>query len=121
MSEQNRSPKNDKWELEIVEIPDPCSVPWDSMKGSDSIRFCNQCQKNVYNISSMSEAAAKSILIANEGGVCISMLKRADGTVITDSCPRIFRPVRDIFKRLFVWERDEYVPETNPIFATILS
>lgn len=88
------------WKLEIIEIPDPCRVPWDSMKGTDTVRFCMHCEKNVYNISGMSESKAKQLLISSEGTVCISMLKRADGTIVSDACPRILRPVRDGFKRL---------------------
>lgn len=88
------------WSLNLIEIPKPCEVPWDSMQGSDRVRFCAHCSKNVYNISDMSEAQATKLLVDNEGKVCISMLRRADGTIVTDNCPSILRPVRNSYKKM---------------------
>lgn len=88
------------WSLNLIEIPKPCEVPWASMQGNDRVRFCGQCSKNVYNISAMSEEQAMKLLIDSEGKVCISMLKRADGTIVSDNCPPILRPVRNSFRRL---------------------
>lgn len=86
-----------EFKLELIEIPDPCTVPWESMSGDDRIRFCGDCKKNVYNLSNLSQIEASNLLITNEGTVCIRMLKRADGTVVTDECPKILRPLRDGF------------------------
>ncbi|MBX9687168.1 MAG: PepSY domain-containing protein [Candidatus Obscuribacterales bacterium] len=93
---------NEKSEFKLVllEIPKPCSVPWESMKGSSRIRFCDQCQKNVFNISDMTESEAVNLIVSREGKVCISMLKRADGTIVSDECPPILRPLRDGYKKL---------------------
>lgn len=87
------------WSLELIDIPNPCPVPWDTMRGTEQVRFCDQCEKNVYNISSMSMQAATNLIVSNEGRICISMLKRADGTVVTDECPPILRPLRDGWRR----------------------
>lgn len=88
------------WSLEIAEIPEPCTVPWNSMKGDDRIRFCGQCTKNVYNISNMTRAEAQALLIDSEGRVCITMLKRADGTIVSDKCPPILKPIRYCWRRV---------------------
>lgn len=98
MTERKNEDKG--WSLSLIEIPKPCEVPWASMKGNDRVRFCGQCSKNVYNISALSEKQAMKLLIDNEGKVCISMLKRADGTIVSDNCPPILRPVRNSFRRL---------------------
>lgn len=91
---------NSGFRLEIIEIPEPCTVPWESMTGDDKVRFCSQCTKNVYNLSSLSTAEARGLLISKEGEICISMLKRADGTIVSDECPRILKPIRDGYRRL---------------------
>lgn len=96
MDEENKQ----RWSLEIAEIPEPCTVPWDSMKGNDRVRHCNECSKNVYNISNMTRAEAHALLIDNEGKVCISMLKRADGTIVSDKCPPILKPIRNCWRRV---------------------
>lgn len=100
MTDCNTEKDTSGWSLNLIEIPKPCEVPWDSMKGNDRIRFCDQCSKNVYNISDMSESQAMKLLIDSEGKVCISMLKRADGTIVSDNCPPILRPVRNSYRKL---------------------
>ena len=89
-----------EWELELIDVPIPCTVPWETMNGDERVRFCKHCSKNVYNISDMSAAEARNLLISSEGKICISMLKRADGTVVTDECPPLLRPMRNAGRRV---------------------
>ena len=100
MTECSADKDKTKWSLNLIEIPKPCEVPWDSMQGNERVRFCDQCSKNVYNISDVSETEAMKLLIDNEGKVCISMLKRADGTIVSDNCPPLLRPVRNGYRKL---------------------
>lgn len=86
--------------LNVIEITEPCQVPWESMTGDEQIRFCGMCKKNVYNISEMSSSEAESFLQMNLGSVCLGYIRRADGTIVTDSCPKILKPVRDGIRRL---------------------
>lgn len=86
--------------LDVIEIPEPCQVPWETMSGDERIRFCGMCKKNVYNISELSNSEAESFLGENLGSVCLSFIRRADGTIVTDSCPKILKPVRAGFRRL---------------------
>lgn len=76
--------------LENITIASPCHVNWDEMTGDEQTRFCNQCQKSVYNLSEMSRDEAERFMIEKthkQGKVCIRMYVRHDGTVITDDCP----------------------------------
>ena len=58
------------------------------MVGNDSARFCNACEKTVYNVSSMSRAEAEGLLSANATGeICVRFFERADGTILTADCP----------------------------------
>ena len=86
--------------LDVIDIPEPCQVPWDTMSGDERIRYCGMCKKNVYNISEMSTSEAENFLQENLGSVCFGFTRRADGTITTDTCPKILKPVRNGFRRL---------------------
>jgi hypothetical protein len=74
-----------KRRLELVEIASPCEVPWISMRGDERVRFCGTCKKNVYNVAGMSRDEAEA-LIGESTQLCLRLMKRADGTVITSDC-----------------------------------
>jgi hypothetical protein len=73
--------------LEGIRIASPCTAAWNEMEGDDRFRFCRQCQKYVYNLSSMSRLEAEALVNSVEGRVCVRFYKRADGTVLTEDCP----------------------------------
>lgn len=78
------------WSLPVLEdlrIASPCAADWDAMKGDDRVRFCGECQKNVYNLSAMSREEAQQLVAGREGPMCVRLAKRVDGTVVTDDCP----------------------------------
>ena len=80
--------------LEVIEIASPCSMKWADMQGDDRIRHCCQCDLNVYNLSGMGRQEALDLVHAAEGRMCVRMLKRHDGTVITQDCPVGLRALR---------------------------
>lgn len=87
--------------LANLRIAFPCEVKWDDMIGDDRERFCNSCQLSVYNISTMTTPEAALFLQTRLGSggaarTCVQMYRRADGTVMTDDCPRALRKVRDM-------------------------
>ena len=73
--------------LDRLEIAKPCPVDWESMPGDERIRSCDQCHKNVYNLSGMSRDEAQELILEQEGRRCVRFLRRADGTVLTHDCP----------------------------------
>src|SRR5262249_38571792 len=73
--------------LDSVHIASPCSAAWDAMEGTEQVRFCRQCQLNVYNLSGMSRAEAEALVREREGRLCVRFFRRADGTMLTDDCP----------------------------------
>jgi hypothetical protein len=79
--------------VDRIEIPTPCSVPWDSMYGDQRVRHCGSCRKNVYNISEMTRAQALE-LIASREPVCVRIYRRPDGTVLTNDCWSQLRAAR---------------------------
>jgi hypothetical protein len=73
--------------LNQLQIASPCPAKWEDMTGDDKVRFCSQCQKNVYNISKMTSVEAESLIKEKEGNLCARIFKRIDGTVLTQDCP----------------------------------
>ncbi|MBS1121524.1 MAG: hypothetical protein H6Q90_3752 [Deltaproteobacteria bacterium] len=55
------------------------------MSGSETVRHCGTCRKDVYNLSAMTEAEADSVLTSG-GDRCIRFFYRPDGTVVTSRC-----------------------------------
>jgi hypothetical protein len=72
--------------LEDVRVASPCNASWDAMTGDDQVRFCGQCQKNVYNLSAMAREDAERLIAAREGSICVRLYRRADGTVLSGDC-----------------------------------
>ncbi len=74
--------------LEEFEIATPCPANWAAMEGDDRVRFCRECSKFVYDISTMSRSEAESLIVENSGGeICVKLFRRWDGRVITSDCP----------------------------------
>ena len=61
------------------------------MSGTDCVRFCQECQLNVYNFSAMSQAEIEAIVSAKTGRLCARFYQRSDGTMLTQNCPVGFR------------------------------
>src|SRR5688500_8668796 len=48
--------------LANLRIASPCRVSWQSMTGDDHVRHCGQCDKKVFQLSSLTAAAAEALL-----------------------------------------------------------
>src|SRR5262245_35126293 len=73
--------------LNQISIAKPCPARWDEMTGDERARFCQHCQKHVYNLSAMTAADAVALIREKEGKLCGRIYRRADGTVLTADCP----------------------------------
>jgi hypothetical protein len=80
--------------LDHVRIAAPCKANWEQMIGTDRVRFCGQCNLNVYNLSSMTRVQAESLIAQTEGRLCIRFYRRTDGSILTDNCPVGLRAIR---------------------------
>lgn len=78
-----------KFDLNIIQIPTPCTQDWDTMRGDDRVRFCGVCKKSVYHLSAMSRSDAENLVASHEGRMCVRFYRRADGTVVTSDCSAI--------------------------------
>ncbi len=80
--------------LEQIQVAAPCPANWDEMAGTDQVRFCSGCRKNVYNLSEMTRDEAEALVWEKEGRLCVRFYTRADGTMLTQDCPVGLRALR---------------------------
>jgi len=73
-------------DLDQISVPVPCKASWEAMKGSDRVRFCASCAKNVYDISAMTRPEAEALVFGAKGRVCARFHRRPDGRVLTSDC-----------------------------------
>ncbi len=84
-------------ELGVVTLATPCRAKWSAMSGDDAVRWCQACEKNVYNLSALDALEARALLQESEGTVCVRFFRRPDGTVLTRDCPEGVRARRHRF------------------------
>jgi hypothetical protein len=82
--------------LDHLRIAAPCSADWDQMFSFEDkrVRFCSQCNLNVYNLSDMSRQEAEALINKTEGRLCVRFYRRADGSILTQNCPVGLRVIR---------------------------
>lgn len=74
--------------LPEIRIASPCHARWDDMEGDERVRFCGQCQKNVYDLSVLTAEAAAALVREKEGRLCAQFYRRADGMILhAEDCP----------------------------------
>lgn len=90
--------------LDNIMIAAPCTADWNNMEGDDTVRFCNLCELNVFNLSGMSDKDAEALLRSKSAdpnsSLCIALYRRQDGTIITDNCPVGLRKIRNRMLKL---------------------
>src|SRR5581483_11346640 len=92
-------------QIDRVKLARPCSTEWEVMAGNEQVRYCQQCEKNVYNFSQMTRAEVEELLAGTQGRLCARFERRGDGSILTDdalSLPSARRPLSSGFSRLAV-------------------
>ncbi|MEZ5424141.1 MAG: carboxypeptidase-like regulatory domain-containing protein [Pyrinomonadaceae bacterium] len=82
----SRKPAN--FELNSISVAKPCPADWNLMTGDERSRLCHDCGLNIYNISEMLPNEVRDLIENREGRLCIRLMRRSDGTVITRDCPK---------------------------------
>jgi hypothetical protein len=57
------------------------------MDGDERTRFCHQCQKHVYDLTSIAPEQILQLIAASGGKFCGRLYRRADGRFLTSDCP----------------------------------
>ena len=87
-------------DLENLRIASPCPADWDQMDGDERVRFCHLCEKNVYDISALTQRQAKALLRENGANICARIYRGQDGTILTHDCPVGLAAIRRRFARI---------------------
>src|SRR3954470_9175692 len=69
--------------LDLIEVESPCSKDWNRMRGSDEKRFCDHCNRDVYDLGAMSEADVQNLLCQQAGKLCVRFTRLSSGKVQT--------------------------------------
>ena len=56
--------------LDRVSIGSSCQTDWEAMNGNESTRYCNQCEKSVYNFSQMTRSQVETLIASTNGKLC---------------------------------------------------
>jgi hypothetical protein len=76
-----------------ISIASPCPADWNKMLGDERVRHCGECNLHVYNLSAMTEREVQRLIANSHGRLCARFYRRADGTILTQDCPRGLRAV----------------------------
>ncbi len=69
--------------LDRIRLAFSCDESWDRMRGDQRARFCERCQKTVYNLSEMTADEAQATLCGPGSPPCVRYARMADGRVRT--------------------------------------
>jgi len=72
--------------LDNIRVASPCTADWSAMTGDERARHCNECDKQVFNLSEMTRAEAEALILEKHGELCARYYRRHDGTIITSDC-----------------------------------
>ena len=72
--------------LENIRIASPCRADWNEMVGDERTRACGKCEKQVFNLSSLTRAEAEALIVEKAGKLCARYYQRHDGTIILADC-----------------------------------
>ncbi len=58
-----------------------CPTNWEAMVGSNRKRFCNECNKHVYDFSQMTRREVEAVIEAARGNLCARVTRKPDGSI----------------------------------------
>ncbi|HLA10111.1 MAG TPA: ankyrin repeat domain-containing protein [Pyrinomonadaceae bacterium] len=70
--------------LDQLQVQSPCTASWDSMIGTDQIRFCEHCHLSVHNLSSMTRKDVRRLVRKSKGRLCVRYESRSEGPFTTN-------------------------------------
>jgi hypothetical protein len=86
--------------LDVIEVREPCTASWESMRGDERVRFCTHCQKHVHNLSAMPRDEAERLACEQAGRLCVRFEQApGSGAVVTLD----YRPAKPPRRRGLFW------------------
>ena len=69
--------------MRMLPIARPCTESFAAMPGDEKTRFCDKCQKHVYDLSARTEDEARALFREKRGErTCVRFAKDASGNVL---------------------------------------
>ena len=78
--------------IDDIFIGAPCPVDWNEMKGTEKVRTCLGCDKNVYNLSELNRSEAEHLLQKNGDRVCLLLERDHKGKPVLSEKTGNFDP-----------------------------
>ena len=73
--------------LSAVRITTPCPAKWESMVGTDRVRHCGICDKEVWNLTALDAEEAETFLAERRTQLpCLRLHRRRDGHLQDGAC-----------------------------------
>lgn len=82
------------FDVNNLRIASPCPKSWNEMTGDDRTRHCDLCELSVHNVEGMTRDEVARLVNKGGGRLCMRLVRRADGTVMTKDCPVGLRAYR---------------------------
>lgn len=79
-----------------LNIISPCTQDWSAMEGDKQQRFCQSCNKTVYNFSQLTDREIEQLVIANEGKLCARITKDSNGVIQTKPAKKRWRNISKV-------------------------
>jgi hypothetical protein len=79
--------------LEAFDVPKPCAVAWESMRGTAAVRECARCERQIHDLSALTRAEAEQLLSGGER-ICVRLVRTANGRIVTADAPLLPAPYR---------------------------
>lgn len=67
--------------LDNISISKPCNADWNAMRGNDFVRFCDNCQLSVNDISALTHKEAMKLILKSKGRLCVQYVRKPDGSI----------------------------------------
>ena len=83
-----RTTRRKEFDINHLNVASPCPVSWETMTGDERSRDCSQCDHKVYNIAGMGAEEIFGLLSDTSDRVCVRLMRRSDGTVMTKDRPK---------------------------------
>lgn len=83
--------------LNRIKINSPCQADWNSMIGNDQVRFCEHCNLQVNDLSTMTRQEALRLVARSQGRLCVRYIQRPDGGPLLNAVPqKLYRISRHV-------------------------
>lgn len=81
-----------------LRVASPCPKSWDAMVGNHRVRYCSECNLNVYNLAVIPRSELRALIKKKEGRFCGRLYLLGDRKAATRDCPT--GRARGILRRL---------------------